>query len=268
MATYAIGDIQGCYAELRALLGELNFNEAKDTLWLVGDLVNRGPGNVETLDYLMALPNLVTVLGNHDLHFLAVARTERSPSRSDTLDDLLNSPGCNDIIDWLRMQPLMHVDTDSGFVMVHAGIPPIWDLATARKRAGEVEAVLQGDEYTAFLQEMYGNEPATWQDDLAGIARLRLITNYFTRMRFCTSTGDLELLSKTEVQPEGYAPWFTFPRQDSQPYKLLFGHWAAIAGETNDADTIGLDTGCVWGRALTALCLETGETVSVSSTTA
>ncbi|MEX1237696.1 MAG: symmetrical bis(5'-nucleosyl)-tetraphosphatase [Pseudomonadales bacterium] len=263
MATFVIGDIQGCYDELRELLANIKFDQDKDTLWLVGDLINRGPKNVETLQYLMALPRVHTVLGNHDLHLLAVASGIRSTSQGDTISDLLESTRLDEFVDWLRKQPLIYSSVDQQYVMAHAGLPPIWDLSTCIKRAAEVEAVLCSDNYEQFLANMYGDEPAVWSDNLTGTDRLRVITNYFTRLRYCTADGRMELDTKANSAPEGYAPWFSFPRHNDETFTLVFGHWAAIEGHTGVQRFIALDTGCVWGRKLTAYHLETGKRYSV-----
>ncbi len=258
MSTFAIGDIQGCFQELQLLLEAMAFNPDHDKLWLVGDLINRGPDNRRVMDFVLSLGEQVCcVLGNHDLHFVAVASGLQRPSRSDTLDDLLSSPDCQAYVDWFRHQPLLHRDENLGYSMVHAGLPPQWSLEQAALRAVEVEQQLASDEYLEFLKVMYGNEPASWDDSLTGFDRLRIITNYFPRLRYCTSDGTLELTHKALVQPVGYAPWFSFPRPD-QP-RLIFGHWAAIEGEVDVPHFHALDTGCVWGRSLTGMCLETGQ---------
>jgi len=255
MTTFAVGDIQGCYVEFRELLRQMQYRENVDQLWVVGDLVNRGPENVETLDYLMSLANVIAVLGNHDLHFLAVAHGIRRQSRGDTLDDLLKSPRLDAMIDWLRRLPMIHNDAALGYLMVHAGIPPMWDIDTCLARAHEVEDFLRGDDYVEFLQAMYGNEPDRWREDLSGIPRLRVITNYLTRLRYCTRDGQMELTFKADIKPAGFEPWFEFPREDAGPV-ILFGHWAALDGHTGKDDFIALDTGCVWGRKLTGVRLD------------
>lgn len=264
MSTYVFGDLQGCYDEFQQLLEQTEFNPNEDQLWFTGDLVNRGPKNLETLQFIMDLDNPVIVLGNHDLHFLAVATGTHDPVSLDTIDDLLSSHQLPEIIDWMRRQPLLqhdeklHHDKKTGFLMVHAGVPPHWNLPTCLARAREVESVLSGPDYRAFLEVMYGNEPSQWDDHLQGIDRLRIITNYFTRLRYCTEAGDLELTHKTSIRPKGYSPWFEFPRPEQEDNSILFGHWAAIEGVTGNPGIIALDTGCVWGRSLTALRLEDG----------
>lgn len=265
MTTLVVGDVQGCYGEFRELLAAMQFREGEDRLWLVGDLVNRGPDNVATMDYVMSVPGVVTVLGNHDLHFLAVARGFKRPVRGDTLEDLLASPRLGEIVDWLRRCPLFHRDPALGCVLVHAGVPPIWTLDECARHAREVETVLAGDDYDAFLREMYGNQPDTWDEQLAGQARLRIITNYLTRLRYCTPTGRMELTHKEKVRPEGFTAWFDIPRPAGEDATILFGHWAALEGRTGHPDRIALDTGCVWGRSLTGLRLEDRMFFSVPS---
>jgi bis(5'-nucleosyl)-tetraphosphatase (symmetrical) len=255
MSTYVFGDIQGCFDELQTLLRVVNYEQSRDRLWFVGDLVNRGAKNLETLNFIIDQKDAVVVLGNHDLHFLACATGNRAPNRKDTFADILGSANLAEIIDWFRYKPLIHHDQEMGFTMVHAGLPPMWNLDLCLTRAAEVEQFLQGDEYDLYFQNMYGNEPDEWSDALSGTTRLRMITNYFTRMRFSTAAGKLELTYKSTTCPDGYAPWFNFV-QSSSPAALLFGHWAALEGVTGNPSVIALDTGCVWGRQLTAYRLE------------
>ena len=255
MSTYVFGDIQGCFDELQTLLDDVQYDASRDRLWFVGDLINRGSKNLETLNFIIAQENAVVVLGNHDLHFLACATGNKQPTRKDTFSDVLASPDLPAIIKWLRCKPLIHHEPDLGFTMVHAGLPPHWNIDLCLKRSAEVERCLQGDDYDSFFQHMYGNDPDSWSDTLSGMPRLRMITNYFTRMRFATAEGQLELTHKTTKQPDGYSPWFNFFPASSST-KLLFGHWAALEGVTGNASAIALDTGCVWGRHLTALRLE------------
>jgi bis(5'-nucleosyl)-tetraphosphatase (symmetrical) len=256
MNTYAIGDIQGCYDELRRLLDTLAFDPARDRLWLVGDLVNRGPQSVEVLRFLRGLGDrAISVLGNHDLHLLVVAAGVRKPHRSDTLDGILAAPDRGELLDWLRRQRLMHAD--DGYAMVHAGLLPQWSITQALALAREAEAALQGPEYGEFLAQMYGNTPAQWQDKLTGFDRLRVIINAMTRLRVCTPEGVMEFSHKMapEDAPAGYLPWFDIPQRKSRDTPVLFGHWAAL-GLTLRPDLLGLDSGCVWGRRLTAVRLE------------
>lgn len=259
MATYAIGDIQGCYESLQCLLEKIAFNPELDKLWLVGDLINRGPDSLATLRFLYSIRYSVEfVLGNHDLHFLAVAYGVRKKGQSDTLDALLNASDRQQLIDWLIQGKLLHTDEKLGFTMVHAGIPPIWNLHQAQAHAREVEAVLQSRYCHDFLSTMYGNQPNRWKNKLIGLDRLRLITNYFTRMRFCSEDGELELETKESAAsaPLGFAPWFSFSQRKTANDKVIFGHWAALEGKTNTHNVYALDTGCVWGGSLSALRLE------------
>lgn len=261
MATYAIGDVQGCYSELIELLEQLEFDPARDRLWLLGDLINRGRRNLEVVRLIMSFgSSAVTVLGNHDLHFLAIALGGHSPNRADTFHDVLQAPDVGDITDWYRNQPLLFADTNLGYAMTHAGIPHIWTLAQASIHAQEVEAVLRTDAHRAYFAELYGNRPDHWQDDLSGMDRLRLITNYFTRMRLVDADCRLNFSHKGGLSdaPAGLVPWFDLRARSPLGVKLIFGHWAALEGESGHPDLIALDTGCVWGRYLTALCLETG----------
>ncbi|MFT4711582.1 MAG: bis(5'-nucleosyl)-tetraphosphatase (symmetrical) [Candidatus Azotimanducaceae bacterium] len=266
MSTYAIGDIQGCFSELEALLEKIQFDQRRDTLWLLGDLVNRGPQNIETLDFLMSLPNVISVLGNHDLHFMAVAMGCHKPSRSDTLSDILESAHLPDIIEWLRNLPLAHLDPDLGYLMVHAGVPKIWSISESLHYANEVEQAIRGQDFEEFLSEMYGNQPANWSPKLQGMERLRVITNYLTRLRYCKANGEMDLIQKETKAPPGYKPWFNYyPPQLENDITILFGHWAALEGVTGRQNIIGLDTGCLWGRELTALRLEDRQMYSVPS---
>ena len=272
MSIYAVGDIQGCYDELRQLLDLVQFVPGEDRLWCVGDMVNRGPASLETLRFLRDLGESFTgVLGNHDLHFLAVASGAYTQGKIKSLRTLLDAPDCVELFEWVRCLPLAHYervachDADRKVLMVHAGIAPGWRFRQAVKLAGEVEAVLQSAGCHDFLREMYGNKPDRWDPDLDGMARLRLITNALTRMRFCTPEGKLDFDVKTDAAtaPPGYQPWFRFQKQ--RPDKLLlFGHWAMLNGKTQRADIVGLDTGCVWGRAMTLLRLEDGQRFQVS----
>lgn len=259
MATYAIGDVQGCYESLQCLLEKIAFNPDLDKLWLVGDLINRGPDSLATLRYLYSIRSSVEfVLGNHDLHFLAVAYGLRHKGQNDTLDSLLNASDRQELMDWLIQGKLIHTDEKLGFTMVHAGIPPIWSLQQAQAHAREVEAVLQSRYRRDFLSSMYGNSPKRWKNKLIGMDRLRLITNYFTRMRFCSSDGTLELETKENAAaaPLGFAPWFSFAERKTVNDKIIFGHWAALEGKVSAPNVYALDTGCVWGGSLSALRLE------------
>ncbi|SEI86610.1 Bis(5'nucleosyl)-tetraphosphatase, ApaH [Azotobacter beijerinckii] len=263
MALYATGDLQGCLEPLKCLLERVAFDPARDRLWLTGDLVNRGPQSLESLRFLHAMRDAVTcVLGNHDLHLLAVAHDIERLKKSDTLREILEAPDRDVLLDWLRQQKLLHHDGERGIALVHAGIPPQWSLKKALRLAGEVEEALQDDaRLPQFLDGMYGNEPLRWNGRLRGAARLRTITNYFTRMRFCTPDGTLDLKSKEGLgtAPAGFAPWFSHPGRKTRGQKILFGHWAALEGRCDAPGVIALDTGCVWGGTLTLLNVDTGE---------
>ncbi|RLQ21176.1 symmetrical bis(5'-nucleosyl)-tetraphosphatase [Seongchinamella sediminis] len=259
MATYAVGDIQGCLQPLKCLLRQVDFDPARDVLWSTGDIVNRGPKCLKTLRFLYNMrDSLVMVLGNHDLHLLAVAAGVRQPTSSDTLDKILAAPDREELLNWLLHQPLIHHEHDH--TLVHAGIPPQWSVKKAIKLAGEVEAVLQSEQCTEFFRQMYGNEPAVWSADLKGMERLRVITNYLTRMRYCTSEGWLDLVSKGPEPPcngKKVSAWFSHPNRKTRDDKIIFGHWASLEGRTDSPNAIGLDTGCVWGGAMSLYCLET-----------
>ena len=256
MAIYAVGDVQGCYAELQQLLEQVRFDPAQDKLWLVGDLVNRGPGSLEVLRLVKSLgDSAITVLGNHDLHLLAVAEGVAELHRTDTLDEILAAPDRGELLLWLRNQRLLHAQ--DGYVLVHAGLLPQWSVAQAASLAREVETALRGDDYGTFLARMYGNSPHNWDDGLTGYKRLRVITNAFTRMRICTAQGEMEFKFKSEVQniPAGYMPWFEVPGRASADATVVCGHWSAL-GLKVTPQVIALDTGCLWGGPLSAIRLE------------
>lgn len=262
MTDYAIGDIQGCYDPLRAVLAKVDFSPSWDRLWVAGDLINRGPSSLKTLRYIESLGDAaVVVLGNHDLHLLAVALGGHAPKRKDTLTEILNAPDRDTLVHWLRQQHLCVHDPERNLVMVHAGLPHIWSLEQALAYAREVEEVIRGDQASEYFSLMYGNKPEGWNENLTGMDRWRVITNYFTRMRFIASDGRLELTAKESVgtAPKGFAPWFEFPRRDD--LRVIFGHWAALEGQTGIERFIGLDTGCVWGGTLTMMNLDTGEKI-------
>jgi bis(5'-nucleosyl)-tetraphosphatase (symmetrical) len=265
MPTYAIGDVQGCFEACQRLLRLIQFNSKQDQLWFVGDLVNRGSQSLEVLRFVKSLgKSQVSVLGNHDLHLLAVAFGVRALRPGDTLRDILDAPDCGELIDWLRHRPLLHEGT--GYVMTHAGLAPMWTAAQATQLAKEVETALQSDQAALFLENMYGDEPDDWQDNLTGMARLRCITNYFTRMRFCDISGKLMLGYKGTIadKPAGLIPWFEVPERCNANEKIIFGHWAALEKPLNKPNLYPLDTGCVWGNCLTAMRLEDGKLFSVS----
>jgi len=269
MATWVVGDIQGCLAPLKRLLDRVSFDWRADALWSTGDIVNRGSDCLGTLRFLYAHRERVRlVLGNHDLHLLALAAGVRKPNRSDTLGPILRAPDSDELLSWLQRQPLLHREHD--VALVHAGIPPQWTIDEAAERAREVERALTGPDARRFFKAMYGNEPDRWDDALKGMDRLRVITNYFTRMRFCAADGRLDLTSKgTIANPGGAAardaglkPWFKHPKRKARKDRILFGHWAALQGVSGDPNALALDTGCVWGNAMTLYCLDTGERVS------
>ena len=263
MATYAIGDIQGCYEPLRRLLDRIAFDPSKDRLWFVGDLVNRGPDSLACLRFVRSLDEQAdVVLGNHDLHLLARAEGETRSARKDNLDDILTAPDRDDLLDWLRHRPLMHQDTKKGFAMVHAGLPPQWDIPQALACAREVEEALRGPDYRAFLKGMYGDQPAIWSDDLSGMERLRFITNCLTRMRYCDTQGRLDLTAKGHpaTQPAGALPWFRIPGRASRDQRIVFGHWSTLKWLAEN-NVWSLDTGCLWGGQLTAIRLRRKKTI-------
>ena len=258
MAVYAIGDVQGCFDELQALLHKLDFDPGADRLWFAGDLVNRGPKSLETLRFIRDLGEAaVSVLGTHDLHLLAAAHGHPIDHDDHTLDAVLGAPDRDELIDWLSRQPLLHHDEQLGFTMLHAGLPPQWDLDLARRCAREVEAVLQGGNRTGFIAHMYGNKPKRWSEDLAGWDRLRFIVNCLTRMRFCDRKGKLEFKCKGAPgqQREGYYPWFELPSRASKGLNIVFGHWSTL-GAVDVPGIYPTDTACLWGGKLTALRID------------
>jgi bis(5'-nucleosyl)-tetraphosphatase (symmetrical) len=256
MAVYLIGDIQGCDAPLERLLQQIDFSPSRDQLYVLGDLVNRGPDSAGVLRRLMAMGRAVQcVLGNHDLHLLAVAAGACTTRRLDTLDDLLNAPDLFAMLDWLRHQRMALYE--HGILMVHAGVLPAWTPDKTLALAAEVEAVLQSDDLAAFLHQMYGNQPAAWQDDLTGTDRLRVIVNALTRLRFCSAEGVMEFEAKegAHAAPEGFMPWFDVPGRQTAHVPVAFGHWSTL-GWLGRPDVLALDTGCVWGGCLSALRLQ------------
>ena len=256
MSTYAIGDIQGCLEPLERLIEHCRFDPAQDALWFVGDLVNRGPQSLEVLRYVKKLGDLaVVVLGNHDFHALVVAAGHAKQHRGDTLDALLAAPDRDELLDWLRRRPLIHCE--NGWLMVHAGLLPSWSVSRAQALAREVEAVLRGDRCDEFLRVLYGDQPDRWSDGLAGYDRLRVIVNAMARMRICTPDGRMEFTHSGEPGdiPPGFMPWFEVPQRASAGTPILFGHWSAH-GLIVRSDLVALDTGCLWGRSLTAMRLE------------
>lgn len=259
MSTYAIGDIQGCSAQLIRLLELIQFNAQHDQLWFSGDLVNRGPDSLTVLRMIKNLKDAaIVVLGNHDLHLLAAYYHRHYLRPSDTIADVLNAPDADALCEWLRMQPLLHYDKALDFVLVHAGLAPQWTLLQAQELAQEVAVVLQSDKAADLLRNLYGEEPTQWHDALQDYDRLRCIINYFTRVRLCDAEGRLNFTHKgtlAQAQQQGI-PWFQIWWRKMQMQRILFGHWAALKGKTGVDNVFGLDTGCVWGNKLTALRLE------------
>jgi bis(5'-nucleosyl)-tetraphosphatase (symmetrical) len=251
MATYAIGDVQGCFDELQQLLEKIGFS-AGDRLWFVGDLVNRGPKSLEVLRFVRSLgARAVTVLGNHDLHLVAQHEGFERPRSDDTFADVMAAPDRSELVDWLRGRPLMHAEGDCA--MVHAGLLPAWSVGKALRLAGEVRAALEAPDYREFLAHMYGSMPDCWADELAGWDRLRVIVNAMTRMRFCTPDGKMEFRAKGKETPAGFVPWYeTRPRERCF---VIAGHWSALGLKLTRQVAL-LDSGCVWGGALSALRLE------------
>lgn len=261
MAFYAIGDVQGCREALEDLLEQIAFDPRHDRLWLAGDLVARGPDSLGVLRLVRELgPAAQTVLGNHDLHLLAVHHGLAPAKPKDRIQAVLDAPDRAELLDWLRHRPLLLHDAAADCVLTHAGIPPLWSLEQARRLAHEVEAALQGAEISIFLQHMYGNEPARWHDGLSGMTRLRVITNYLTRMRALYPDGSLDLHFKEgpATLPADRLPWFALPNPALHVGRVLFGHWAALEGRTGHPRFIALDSGCVWGRHLTAYRIDDG----------
>jgi bis(5'-nucleosyl)-tetraphosphatase (symmetrical) len=259
MATYAIGDVQGCYDELEELLGRITFSR-HDRLWFVGDLVNRGPKSLEVLRFVRSLgPRAVTVLGNHDLHLVAQHEGFERPRADDTFADVMAAPDRRELVDWLRARPMMHVEGE--FAMVHAGLLPQWSRSRALQLAREVERALVAPDYRDFFAHMYGSQPDRWRDELAGWDRLRVIVNAMTRMRFCTPDGRMEFRAKGREAPEGYRRWYE--TRPSEGGLLVCGHWSALGLQVTPNVAL-LDSGCVWGGALTALRLEDRQVTEVA----
>lgn len=270
MATYAIGDLQGCYLELMELLDLVNFDKESDDLWFTGDLVNRGPQSLECLRFVKE-NNHITVLGNHDLHLLAVAVKQGKLRHKDTLDEILRAPDRDELLDWLLHRPLIYQDNKLGYTMVHAGLSPQWEIEQAVRCAGEVEALLCGGGHEEFFSHMYGDLPDNWSEHLQEWDRLRYITNCLTRIRYCDPDGRLTLKEKGPpgTQASSYIPWFTVAQRKTRGDKIIFGHWATLRlGEQQDftvANVYPLDGGCVWGGNLMALRLEDASYFQVPS---
>lgn len=256
MSIYALGDLQGCFEPLERIIDELKFDPARDRLWFVGDLVNRGPDSLRCLRFVKSLgPAAVTVLGNHDLHLVCVAEGVERRRKRDTLDDVLAAPDRDELVGWLRERPLMHVE--EGFALVHAGLLPQWTVARARGLAAEVESRLRGPDYRELLERMYGDEPDRWSESLTGIERLRVIINAMTRLRVVDAQGAMVLRFKGEPgeASDAWTPWFDAPGRASRDHTVVCGHWSAL-GLAMRADLLSLDSGCVWGRSLSAVRLQ------------
>ena len=252
MSTYAIGDVQGCFDELEALLARIGFNPLHDRLWFVGDLVNRGPKSLQVLRYVKSLGDrAIVVLGNHDLHLVTQFEGFERKRGDDTFEDVLRAPDAKVLVDWLRARPMMHVE--GRYALVHAGLLPGWSIGKAKALAGEVEQALRAPNYREFLGNMYGSKPERWEDALRGWDRLRVIVNAMTRMRFCTLDGTMDFYAKGDTPPKGYLPWFSARPPDG--HTLVVGHWSALGLKLTE-HLAALDTGCVWGGSLTALRLE------------
>lgn len=261
MATYAIGDIQGCYDELKALLTQIKFNSDHDKLWFCGDLVNRGPKSLKTLRFIRSLEaNAITVLGNHDLHLLATAYHHNKPGKKDTFTKILDAKDAPEILNWLRHQPLVHHDKEKNITLLHAGIHPDWSIDKALQLANEVELILQSDNHVNFYKHMYGDKPYVWNDSLTGWSRYRFITNIFTRLRYCDAQGIPSLNAKGAPgsQAKNLFPWYEIPNRLSQQDKIIFGHWSTLthAGLRGINNTYAIDSGCLWGGFLTAMRID------------
>ncbi len=268
MATYAIGDVQGCYSALMRLLDVLNYNPKRDRLWFAGDLVNRGPESLAVLRFVKDQGEAaISVLGNHDIHLLAVAYGNvKHLRKQDTLDGILAAPDRDELIDWLRHRPFLHHDKSLGYSMVHAGLPPQWSLKTAKRCARELEAQLQGEHYQYFIEHMFGEQLETWDKNAEDWLRWRFSLACFTRLRYCSKQGHLLMKNKqhpSTLTPEDNCyPWFICPKRKSKGKRIIFGHWSTL-GLHQQKKTWGLDSGCLWGGQLTAFCLETKKITQV-----
>jgi bis(5'-nucleosyl)-tetraphosphatase (symmetrical) len=258
MATYAIGDVQGCFDELTELLTHIKFNSDRDQLWFCGDIVNRGPKSLKTLRFIRSLEdNAITVLGNHDLHLLATAYEYKKPGRKDTLDNILQAKDSPELLDWLRHQPLVFHDEEKDVTLLHAGTHPDWTINKTLELANEVEQILQSDQHINFYKAMYGNKPTTWNDSLSGWPRYRFITNILTRLRYCDKFGRPALNEKGAPgsQAKHLMPWYEVPDRKTKDDTIIFGHWSTLphAGRKAINNTYAIDSGCLWGGYLTAM---------------
>lgn len=259
MATYAIGDIQGCFVEFKKLLKKIKFNKDKDTLWICGDLVNRGPDSLKTLQYIRSLGSAAKcILGNHDLHLMAIYYTSAELRSNDTLAEVVNSPDAEELMFWLRQQPLFHFDVELNCAMVHAGIYPGWNIEDCLAYAKEVEDVIKGDSYLSFFHSMYGNRPDYWKPSLKNMDRLRFITNVFSRMRYVDRSGTLNFKVKCGPSKQTDAslyPWYELAKKHIKHNRVVFGHWSSLESKQY-GNCFALDSGCLWGRQLSALRLD------------
>jgi bis(5'-nucleosyl)-tetraphosphatase (symmetrical) len=262
MSVYVIGDVQGCYTELRRLLDKIHFDQSCDQLWFCGDLVNRGPESLQTLLFVRSLGDAaISVLGNHDLHLLAIYYTQKKIRKSDSLTEILRSPDCDELMQWLRSRSLVHYDKNLRFLMVHAGVYTDWDLDQTLGYAREVEQLLQGEGSQAFLKRMYGDRPDRWSKDLTEIDRWRCIINIFTRMRFVTTDGRLDYNAKAspgEHVDQQLTPWFDMNRRLDQSIRIAFGHWSTL-GVGAYGQNYAVDGGCVWGGKFIALRIDSSQ---------
>lgn len=261
MATYVIGDVQGCFNELKALLIQINFNSDRDQLWFCGDLVNRGPKSLETLRFIRSLEdNAISVLGNHDLHLLATAYDHRKPGKKDTLDEILHAKDSGILLDWLRHRPLVHHDKEKSITMLHAGIHPDWSIKETLQLASEMEQILHSHTHLIYYKHMYGDKPHSWSNDLKGWSRYRFITNILTRLRYCDINGNPSLDAKGApgTQADNLLPWYDVPNRKSQNDTIVFGHWSTLphAGVSSINNAYALDSGCLWGGLLTAMRID------------
>ena len=272
MATYAIGDLQGCFDELMDMLNEINFDPANDRIWFAGDLINRGPKSLECLEFVFQNNSHVkTVLGNHDLHLMAIVEKVRKPHANDTFDEILASGQLQKYLDWYRKQPLLIHDKDLGFLLTHAGLPPQWSVKQSIELANETSDLLNSKQFYDFIQVIYGNNPDMWNEKLNGFDRYRYIINCFTRMRYCNHNGKLEFKNKGApgTQSKNLIPWYKHPDRKTKKQKIIFGHWSTVTLGNDQNFTkwnvYPLDTGCLWGGRLTALRLEDEKWFSVPS---
>lgn len=257
MATYIIGDVQGCFEPLLALLKKIDYQPEHDILWFAGDLVNRGPQSLETLRFVMSLPQAYSIMGNHDMHVIGLHAGIRKLDEDDTCQDILNAPDVKDLIDWLRFQPYLHHDPKHNFTLVHAGLAPQWDLPLAKKCAAKLESLMRSDHYLDHLPRFFGDTAVSWKEAEQGQDSLNYMNNVFTRLRFCDPDGRIDYESKTFEAPPPMQAWFTLPDRKHANLRLFFGHWSVLHLSPTLHTSYCLDTGCIWGRSLTAWCVET-----------